>query len=117
MKTGDLHAHQLDSKREVYVMAKLQRNGTVKYASPQEAYDTYNFHKLDQVKKLEGALRKKPSARSRIISLSGPEGIGKEYLLRATAHNLTNSGQPTAVAALDLQDWKGDNAAGQRDYL
>ncbi len=92
-------------------MAKLQADGTIKYSSHQEAYETYNFHRPDQLEKLKSTLQESSSARSKIISLSGPEGIGKEYLLHAAAHNLTRSGSPTAVAVIDLQDWNADAGA------
>ena len=71
------------------------------YATDEARFNLYNFqasHTIDEL--IEFA--QSPCPHGHLVELRGPHGIGKQYLLRATAYRGTEQGEPTLCTVLQL---------------
>lgn len=83
--------------------------------SAEAAYGLYNFQREAHLEQLAARIAS-PKGQS-IAILSGPDGIGRGYLVRAAAHRLSRRGQTVRVLPIDLESFNPDEGDALFQFL
>lgn len=87
-----------------------------RYGSAEERYSTYNFQRRGDLAAVREVLQMPETAERPVLLLSGPDGIGRGYLLEAAVWSLQPAGVPIEYLALDLTGYV-EGPGGIRNFV
>lgn len=87
-----------------------------RHGSAEERYATSNFQRRADLAAVQEILQTPETAARPVLLLSGPEGIGRGYLLAAAVWRLQQAGLPIAYLALDLTGYV-EGPEGIRNFV